>query len=653
MKLKDKISSLLEKAKKACKNPDKKQPAIICIVIAVIFILSLIIFIYIRNTEPVPAYGGTYVEGVLGSPRFLNPLYSSKSETDKDLAGIIFAGLMKYDEENELVPYLAEDIKVSDGRVFEVTLRDDIYWSDGEKITVDDVIFTVDMIQNRSVQSPLRISWEGVRAEKESERKVLFYLESPSSTFIERLTLQPIPEHAWEDVPIDDLQFSELNLDPISSGPYKLDSISERDGEISSLSLTRNPYYFGKTPYIEELVFKFFRSETHLKEQSENLDGFALSSIKNEINTDFKEYAYFLPRYFALFFNLEEFNYNTRKALRKITDKEEILGSIDKIERIDSPAIPSFYGLNNPNTNYDFDPEKAATILEEEGYYRNEDDYFEKVVREEDYFEFTETLREDDQGEEVRRLQECLIDLSDEHSDLFPDGEVTGYFDSDTKEAVNRFQDLFREEILDPHGFTSPTGMVASSTQEKLNEFCGGTIPEETEVLSITITTIDHPLLMKVTGRIIENWDRAGITAEKRIIDLQSIESEIIEDKNFQSFLFGISMEAIPDPLRWWHSEQVDDPGLNFTNYRREEVDAVLSSIRTSTEREEKKEYLEEFQDLILEDKPAIFLYSPHYLYMVDGKVNGIQQGKIVNSSERFQNINYWYINTKRAWKNN
>ncbi len=640
-----------EKIKSKVKNLKKRE---VYFLAAILVFLGIVVYtsIYLRRTVEVPAAGGSYTEGMVGELRFLNPLYSPKSEVDRDLTEILFSGLMKYDQDGELVPELAKEIKTKEGRIFQIILRDDIYWSDGEKMTSDDFLFTIDKIQSRSVQSPLRISWEGVRTERISEKEFNVFLESPSPLFIEKLTLKPIPKHIWEDVSPNDFQFSELNLDPVSSGPYKINKISE---ELDSLSLSPNPHYFGQDPYIREINFIFFETENELFASKNKLDGFGNPSIKNDLdNSYFEKHSFFLPRYFALFFNLENKNESTRKALAYGLDKEALLSPFSDIEKVDSLIIPQFYGLKNPETKYDPDPEMVISLLEEDGYQKNEDGFWEKIIREESYFEFTENLKRDDQGEEVRQLQDCLIQLTEEkYENLFPTKEITGYFDEETEEAVNEFQLIFREDILDPHGFSGPTGMVASSTQEKLNEFCGGVLPEEKEFLEVEVTTIDHPLLTEIINQIGGQWNDLGIKTVQKIIDISEVENKIIDDRDYQAFLFGISMESIPDPYRWWHSSQVDSPGLNFTGYQNENADSLLEEAVSALEDDVRNSALEELQEIVLEDKPAIFLYSPNYIYLTRSRIKGIDSGRLINSSHRFSNIEDWYINTKRIWKTN
>ncbi len=647
MKESKRIIDSIKKTGSFLKKTKKRNIIIGGLVFLFILLLGISVFMYLTKTETVPRKGGIYTEGIIGTPRFINPIYSQNSETDRDLTEIVFSGIMRYDEDNNLVPYLAKNIETENKRTFRVVLRDDIFWSDGEKITSDDIVFTIELMQNRAVQSPLRIGWEGIRVEKISEREMNFFLESPSPLFWEKLTFKPIPKHIWENVSINDLQFSNNNLYPIGSGPYKVDFVEDASGKIEFISLIENPYYFEKGPYIENINFLFFETEQDLLKNSNLLDGFALPSIKTKINSSLNRYSYQLPRYFAIFFNLEKFDQEIRTALRYGTNKESLLLSLERVNPISSPIIPEFYGFNHPEISYEHNPEKAISILEEKGFIKT-DSYFEEIIREESSFEFNQRLEEDSQGDQVRELERCLINL-----EILNGREITGYFDSELKEAVNQFQELFREEILDPHRFSNPTGIVATSTQKKLNELCGGKIPEERQILSIEIKTINHPTLLETVEIIKSQWGKIGIMVTLNTLEIHEIEKDILEDKNFDTFLFGISMESIPDPFRWWHSAQVNVPGLNFTNYKNSYADDFLEKAVTSADKEERINSLENFQNIVLEEKPAIFLYSPDYLYIVSRKVKGVSGGKIINSSQRLNNITNWYINTKKIWRNN
>src|SRR5690606_2149926 len=80
-------------------------------------------------TTRVPAPGGTMTEGVVGAPRYLNPLLSDDNPVDRELTSLLFDGLLQYDETGQLAPALAEEWVVSeDGLTVRFTLREDVRW---------------------------------------------------------------------------------------------------------------------------------------------------------------------------------------------------------------------------------------------------------------------------------------------------------------------------------------------------------------------------------------------------------------------------------------------------------------------------------------------------------------------------------------------
>jgi ABC-type transport system substrate-binding protein len=116
----------------------------------VFFVLSigslsfLAVDLYYTYTKPVPSFGGNYTEGVVGQPRFINPIYGETNDVDRSLIDLVFSGLMTYDKDGNIVKDLAKDVQVSDdGKNYTFTLRDNVLWHDGYKLSADDIVFTV------------------------------------------------------------------------------------------------------------------------------------------------------------------------------------------------------------------------------------------------------------------------------------------------------------------------------------------------------------------------------------------------------------------------------------------------------------------------------------------------------------------------------
>lgn len=620
---------------------------------SIIFILNSF---YVSNTQIVPTKGGTYIEGVIGSPRNINPVYAQSNDVDRDLTELIYSGLMKYDEKGGIIPDLAARYEIiEDGKVFEFYLRENLFWSDGKPLTADDVIFTVKTIQNPSFKSPIRASWLGVKAEKISDTEIRFELANSSVVFLENTVLKIMPRHIWEDISDQNFPLSIFNLKPIGSGPYKVKGISQdKEGNIKSLELAINANYHGSLPHIQKMIFSFFKNEDELISafNDKKIDGFSLSAVERYERNSFSEYRLLTPRYFAVFFNPEKTkilsDIKLRQALNYGTNKAEVVSAVLPLQAriVDSPILPGIYGFEKPSQVYEFDAEKAKEILEEAGFVKKDDGARERTISKEPAFQFKSNLQTGSQGNEVQELQKCLA----KDPDVYPEAEITGYFGEKTRLAVIKFQEKYKEEILAPSGLTQGTGRVLASTREKLNQLCAAP-SEETTSLSFTLVTVNQQTLINVAYTLKAQWEVLGIKTEIKIVDSATLTEEIIRPRNYEMILLGQGLEMIIDPFPFWHSSQTKDPGLNLAAYENKEADKLLEEARQTLDQEKRKETLEKFQDILIKDSPAIFLYSPDYVYLVSEKINGISTEIITNPSKRFSSIENWYIKTKRTWK--
>jgi ABC-type transport system substrate-binding protein len=620
-------------------------------------LIFLLINFYFANTEIRPAQGGSFVEGVVGFPQYLNPIYSSLNPIDQDLTELLFSGLMKYNKRGEIVPDLADCQTKEEGKVYECYLKENLFWSDGQKLTAEDVIFTVKIIQDPAYQSPLRVNWLGVEIEKISDLAVRFKLKNPYPPFLEYLTLKILPKHIWQEIPAQSFTLSEYNLNPIGSGPYQIkEKRKDESGKIISLILNPNPYYFGKKPKLTQINFKFFEEEKDLilAYQTKEIQGFSLLNPQNYqlLNEICCHFEFFLPRYFAIFFNPERSKVlaekEVREALNYGTDKKEILDKILKNQGkiVDSPILPEIYGFSQPEKIYQFDLEKAKEILDGAGFKENETGERIKTIKKELVFQFKSDLKIGSRGKEVEELQKCLA----KDPEIYPTGEITGFFGNSTKEAVVKFQEKYKKEILESWGFEKGTGIVSKTTRDKLNEICFEK-PIETLPLSFDLATVDQPFLVEMANLLKEQWGALGVKVNIQTFDRQTLEREVIKPRNYDALLFGQVLGLISDPYSFWHSLQKVDPGLNLALYQNKEVDKLLEEGRETQDWSERKKIYEEFQNLLIDDSPAIFLLNPNYIYFLSPEIKGVKEGLIAEPSKRFSGIEEWYIKTRRVWK--
>ncbi len=621
---------------------------------------------YFKNTEIKPAVGGTYIEGVIcsdmiGFPRFINPIYAPLNDVDRDLTELLFSGLMKYNEEGGIVPDLAECKIKQEGKIYECYLKESIFWHDKERLTADDVIFTIKIIQEPEYKSPLRINWLEIEVEKISNLGIRFKLKEPYSPFLETLTLKILPKHVWENISAANFPLSDYNLQPIGSGPYLFKELKEElRGEsttITSLTLAANSYYFESEPNISQITFKFFEKEEDLigAFRKKEIQGFSLSNLKHAkllAGNDFHQYSISLPRYFAVFLNPENSKVlaekKVREALNYGTNKKEVLEKVlaNQGEIVDSPILPEIYGFSAPTNIYSFDLEKAKELLDKAGFKETESGPREKIVKKELEFQFKRDLKSGSQGKEVEELQKCLA----KDPEVYPEGKITGLFGNLTKKAVIKFQEKYAKEILEPWGFRKGTGMIGETTRAKLNEICFEK-PIEILPLSFSLVTVDQPSLTEIADLLKEQWQVLGIEIKIETFDISNLEREIIKPRDYQSLLFGQVLGSIPDPFPFWHSSQKKDPGLNLALYENKVVDKLLEEGRKIQDFEEKTKVYEEFQNVLIADAPVVFLCNPNYLYFVSKEVKGINTKMIIDPSKRFSGITNWYIKTRRIWK--
>lgn len=370
-------------------NPSERVLFYLACIIFVISGLTLLWRVHTSFLVEVPSFGGSFTEGVVGPPRFINPILAI-SETDKDLVGLVYSGLLKFDQDGGFMPDLASSYEItSDGTVYDIIIRDDAYFHDNKMVTADDVVFTVEKIMDPVIKSQKRTNWYGVSVEKVNSKHVRFTLSKPYTPFLESLTIGILPKHIWENATSEEFPFSEFNINPVGSGPYKVKKIVRNSGGIpTTISLSAwDKYTFGK-PKIKTITLKVFQNEKELykayKEKSvESISGISQATIK-QLDSDNLPKNTALPRVFGLFLNQNVapvfLNKEIREALNMSAPKKRIVDEV-------------LYGfgniLNGPtpenteaNTNEAKESiEEAKLLLENAGWKANVDGILEKKTK--------------------------------------------------------------------------------------------------------------------------------------------------------------------------------------------------------------------------------------------------------------------------------
>jgi len=567
----------------------------------------------------VPAVGGAYVEAVVGSPKLVNPLFANVNDVDRDLVRLVYSGLMYYDENLQLMPDLAESYTISeDKKTYTFSLRQDVVWHDGEPFTAHDVAFTFEAIQDPDVGSPLQVSFQGIHVQVIDDYTVSFVLADQFQPFLSSLTLGILPEHIWINIPYEQIKLAKTNLQPVGTGPYTFHKLAKDDtGFVFRYELSRNESYYRNPPYIQEFVFQFFGDYgTDLGAiqalRQQKVDGlhFVPADLKDSVTRKHIQiHTLQLPQYTALFFNQKKQPYladvDVRNALAYALDKERILReSLEEGGRvIYSPVLPGFPGFSEEIEKTPYSVEQANELLDKKWKRVSSDAYAEKQ---------RERLR-------LELADQFPMASSTEENTTSMNAELESTIDARLALELNEAQLFYRQN-------------------------------EDGDVLQLNLVTADVTEYRQAAGLIAGFWQELGIKTNIRFISPKEIPREVLRERNYDVLLYGFIIGSDPDQYPFWHSSQVDFPGLNLSQYVNRSVDELLVKARETDNQEELAKVYTEFQEKIFKDRPAIFLHTPTYRYATSDKIKGIHVERIFHPSDRFANVTQWYIKTKGEW---
>lgn len=277
---------------------------------------------------PVPANGGTLTEGVVGTPRFINPLLAI-SDTDRDLTALTYAGLMGHNAQGVLVPVLASGYEASDdGKTYTFRLRANAKFSDGTPVTANDVVYTVTKAQDPGLKSPALANWANIRAEAVDAQTVRFTLPKAYAPFLEDTTLGILPQHVWKDVSDAEFPFSAKQINPIGAGPFQVSKVNRKgDGSIISYELSVFKGYAPGRAHLNSIRIVFYSDTTELTSALKNgaIESAYGVATKNALRVPYSRVfgVFFNPAENALFAKKE-----VREALSVAIDRHAIVNDV-------------------------------------------------------------------------------------------------------------------------------------------------------------------------------------------------------------------------------------------------------------------------------------------------------------------------------------
>jgi peptide/nickel transport system substrate-binding protein len=320
-----------------------------------------------------PAPGGAYREGMLGSVKAINPILP-QSQASVDISRLIFNGLMRLNSDGDIETDLAQKWQISDdGKSYTFQLRPGVKWHDGAPFTAQDILFTLNLIQNPDTRSPLASSWQGVTAAVKDDRTITFNLPNQFAPFIYSATFGILPQHLLNGIDPSSLRVSDFNQHPVGTGPFKLDRMNE-DGK--SVSLLPNPNYYFGAPQLQQFEFKFYSSTTQLRRAYSQRQVDALGRVSS---MDLPKLA---PAYIHNMTLLDEVclfmrtsspilqDKAVRQAVSAAVNRSKIAKSLQSevATPLTLPILPGLVGYTPAHQPPAYDPSWAAGKLEEAGW---------------------------------------------------------------------------------------------------------------------------------------------------------------------------------------------------------------------------------------------------------------------------------------------
>ena len=551
-------------------SPIERMVFIIALIICIIAVCRIVYKINEHFLVVTPTQGGTLNEGIIGTPRYINPLLTV-TDADKDISRLVYRGLMKEDINGNLVPDLAQSYSVSSDNLTYTFILKKAYFQDGTQITADDVLFTINSAVNPTLNSSEQVSWEGVNAKVVDPTTITFTLKQPYAPFLANTTLGILPKHIWQNVSYDAWTYSTNNTtNVIGSGWYKISKISQTASgipEYYNLSAYRKDA--DGAPLIDTIVMKFYTSEDTLIAAYNSGDIDTMGGIDPVDAAQLAKKGAIilttpLPRIFGLFFNQSQATFfadsKVRLAISTAINKDSVVKDVllGYGQSIDSPIPQSIHLTNDSSiTDQAGNITQAKTILEKDGWKLGADGIYTKIISK-----------------------------------------------------------------------------------------------KETDRLSFEIDTNNTPELKQSIDHIVADLKLAGIEAIPKVYETGSLNQDIIRPRKFQSLFFGQVVSNQADLFAFWDSSQRTSPGLNISGYANATVDKLLEQGEQTLDPVKQNTTYQKFEDEIASDIPAVFIYSPSYIYVVrpDSR-DGITLPHINRPEDRFFDETNWYLETDHVWK--
>jgi len=332
-----------------------------------------------------PVEGGIYSEGLVGTFMRLNPVLDYYNQADRDVDRLLFSGMLRIDDRGLPQADLATAWGISrDGTIYNFSLNPKAVWHDGQPVTSDDIIFTIQMMSSDDSPLPadIRDFWKQIEINRLDAKTVQFKLPEPFAPFLDYLTFGVLPSHLLGDLTSADLVNDPFNLHPIGSGPYRFDHLITNEGQIIGVVLAPFKDYYARGAYIDQIALRYYpnASAAYAAYQAGDIAGIGnvtldiLPKVLTEKSLNI--YTTRLPSMTMILLNLDNppvkffQDVNVRKALIQGLNRQGMIDTLRSGQAIlaDGPIFPGTWAYYDGIEHYSYNPNQAIDLLRQAGF---------------------------------------------------------------------------------------------------------------------------------------------------------------------------------------------------------------------------------------------------------------------------------------------
>jgi peptide/nickel transport system substrate-binding protein len=565
---------------------------VIIIATGVALLATLLLYVALTfSTDLVPARGGTYIEGMVGQPLAINPLLCQFNDVDRDLCSLVFDGLMRLDSHGLPQPDLAASpVELApDDLTYTVTLRNDVRWHDGQPFTADDVLFTINLLKSPNVPD-----LEGLTDLAELWRTVEISHVTPYKlTFTLKEPFAPFPDY--------------LTLGILPA--HVLRSIQPAD----LLSADFNLHPIGTGPFKVEDV---------------RVSGGQIDHVLLAANPYYFGSPLYLDKVEFKFFADDSAVFNAYRA-----------GQIQGIARVPFADLPRL--RQYPHLNVFSAPVAGYSLI-----------FFNLANPDVPFF----------QDQPVRQAlfyaldRQRIVNQALGGNGIVVQGPIlpeTWAYDS-TRPATQPDSGKARA-LLDAAGWvmggtytrTVPVSYgIISYTKEVQLSGPADVRSKDGRALAFTLLTSNDQAHLAIAESAAQQWSAIGISVTVKPVPM--LRTNYLEPRSYEAALIDLMLAGDPDPYPFWHETQTSG-GQNYSGYKDRDMSEILEQARRTNDRNVRQQLYQRFQQMFMEQVPAILLHQPIYTFAVDERVHGAQIGPLEFPWDRFRTVADWYVVTRRV----